>query len=135
MKTLLCTKISSFDQTSTSLKIFWFLANHLDSKKKKKKRFLRIIYITDYVCLLKMFFISYIFSGQWFAQSFWECVNHARHCMFDIVLGYVTLHWISLANFLKTSSSCNQGKRWYPWDFVFSFDPLQCFFVFELNFL
>ena len=37
MKTLLCIKISTFDQTSISLKTFWFLANHLDSKKKKKE--------------------------------------------------------------------------------------------------
>ena len=72
---------------------------------------------------------------QSFAQSFWQCLNDPRHSVFGIVLAFLNLHWISLANFLKTSSSCNQGKRWYPWDFVFSFDPLQCFFVFELNFL
>ena len=66
MKTLLYSKISSFDQKNTSLKTFSFLANRLDLKKKKKNRkgFHRFIYINDYVCLLKIFFISYKLSGQ-----------------------------------------------------------------------
>ena len=71
---------------------------------------------------------------QCFPQSFWECVNHPRHCVFGIALAYVTLHWISLANFPKTLSSSTQSNIKYPWYFVFNFDPLQCFFVFELNF-
>ena len=62
------------------------------------------------------------------------CKSPYTLCVWYCVSIYVTLHWISLPNFLQTSSSHSQSNIRYLWDFVFNFDLLQCFFVFELNF-
>ena len=67
-----------------------------------QKFFLRIIYIANYVCPHKIFFISCKFSGQSCAQSFWLCVNHPWCCLFPIVSLCLTLHWTSLPIFFSS---------------------------------
>ena len=95
------------------LKAFGFFQITLIKKKKFSQN-----YLYNWLCMspYNIFYqLQILRPMQWFAWSFWECVNHPSHCVFGIVLAYVTLHWISLANFLKTSSSCNQSNIRYPW--------------------
>ena len=108
----------------------FFLITFSQKKKKKKEERFPQIYLYHWLCMSpgNIFYqLQILRPMQCFPQSFWECVNHPRHCVFGIALAYVTLHWISLANFPKTSSSSTQSNIRYPWYFVFNFDLLQCF--------